>query len=613
MTTPEPPPITREDVAAVVDRLVPAVLRYRDEHPLPQAFTDTRYPIFMPPTVFLSQYADSHSRYCQDEKLVTEAWRDIARLLAQPQPQWPAYDTGFEIPDLYHCYRAAEGILSESQLAQMRELFRPLGQCLLDAGPWDFAADDRTNPALIRAADLGVCGWILGDAVMREESRVQAEATLARVDENGVPGELSMMYLAQMMAWALPACEVEPRPDLLRVMAGMRRVIPMLIYEPTLELMGPDCRDQWKLPCRMATDALVLGLRAAAVLLADEQSEWLSRALFHTWVRTSELDRGVYSPRAPHYIGCERYEMGYGAADSPAFVGEQLSMTGAKLCALKRWLGLEVGATKPAVPDEYRSSKLYLRRYRRGADVSALANIVQPLSYMTPTFGLQGIELWSDDRFFWYNLCGFRPTTFSEDGNGLAVPQAAHPASLTTRAAGPTWDRVIHGAAKYGDHLLSLTKIDCSQELVPGIVSWAGLLLVADKQGEVIFGRGEQVERGRVLEEQTNCDWILYPCDEKRRFGFGIIALNTTGDSNRLSNFSGDWCVLGLSQSAEPIQGLQTFAVLAIGPWAGTPDGYAAWLRDWQVEASPDRCVLLAPDAHRMEVPYPLRSGEENI
>jgi hypothetical protein len=583
------------------------VLRFREEHPLPQAFPDMRYPIFMPETLLLSQYADSHSRYCGDEKLVTEAWRDIACVLAQPQPQWPAYDTGFEIPDLFHCYRAAEGVLSEPQLAQLRELFRPLGQCLLDDGPWDFAADDRTNPALIRAADLGVCGWMLDDAAMSEESRAQMEAILARVDENDVPSELSMMYLAQMMAWALPACEVEPRPDLLRLMAGMRRVIPMLIYEPTLELMGPDCRDQWKLPCRMGTDALMLGLRGAAVLLSDEESEWLSRALFHTWVRTSEPDRGVYSPRAPRYIGFARYEMGYGAADSPAFVGEQISVTGAKLCALKRWLGPEVAATRPVVSDEYRSSKLYLRRYRNGEDIAALANIVQPLSYMTPGFGLQGIELWSDDHFFWFNLCGFRPTAFSEDG--FTVPQAPHPSTLLRRTGDLAADRIIHGAAKYGDHLISLTKINCQQDLVPGVVSWAGLLLVEDKEGELIFGRGEEIGRGRVCEEQNDCDWILYPCDKRRSFGFGILALETTGRSNRLSNFSGDWCVLGLSQSTEAIQGLHAFAVLAIGPWAGTPEEYAAWLKAWQAEESPDRCLLVAPDGHRMAVPYPPPSG----
>jgi len=601
--TREPPPIVAPDVAAVADRLVPVVLRYRDEHPLPQAFADTHYPVFMPPTLLLSQYADAHSRYQGDEELVTQAWHDIACVLAEPQPQWPAYDTGFEIPELFHCYRAAEGVLSESQVAQMRELFRPLGQCLLDDGPWDFAADDRTNPALIRAADLGVCGWMLDDAAMREESRAQVEAILARVDENDVPSELSMTYLAQMMAWALPACEVEPRPDLLRLMAGMGRVIPMLIYEPTLELMGPECRDQWKLPCRMSTDSLVLGLRGAAVLLGDEESEWLSRVLFHRWVREAEPKGAVYSARAPRYIGVERYDMGYGEADSPKLTSEQISVTGAKLCALRRWLGPEVAARKPTPPDEYRSSKLYLRRYRKGADVAALANIVQPLSYMTPTFGLQGVELWTDDRFFWFNLCGFRPTALSEDG--FAVAQAPHPETLLRKTQDPASERIIHGAAKYGDHLLSLTKIDCSQELVPGIVSWAGLLLVADKQGEVVFGRRGEVGRGCVLEEQADCDWILYPCDEERRFGIGIIALNTTGSSNRLSNLSGDWCVVGLSQSEEPIQGLQAFAVLAIGPWESSPESYAEWLKEWRVETAPDRCVLVAPGGRRLEVPYP--------
>lgn len=293
-----PTPITPEDVAAVADRLVPVVQRYRELHPLPEAFGDMRYPVFMPSTLFLSQYADPRSRYYGDEELVTQAWRDIECVLAEPQPQWPPYDTGFEIPDLYHCYRAAEGVLSDSQLAQLRGLFRPLGDCLMEAGRWDFAMDDRTNPAFVRAADLGVCGWMLDDMAMREESRSQMAAILARVDENDVPSELSVMYIAQMLAWALPACEVEPRPDLLRLVAGMRRVIPLLIYEPTMELMGPDCRDQYNLPCRMGIDALVLGLRGAAVLLADEESEWLSRALFHRWVRDAEPDSAVYSPRA---------------------------------------------------------------------------------------------------------------------------------------------------------------------------------------------------------------------------------------------------------------------------------------------------------------------------
>lgn len=606
----EPPPILPVEVAAVVDRLVPVVLRYRELHPLPEAFSDMRYPVFMPPTLFLSQYADPHSGYCGDEELVTEAWRDIACVLAEPQPQWSAYDTGFEIPDLFHCYRAADGVLSDPQFAQLRALFRPLGQCLMDAGPWDFAADDRTNPAFLRAADLGVCGWMLDDAAMREESRAQAQAVLARVDENDVPGELSVMYLAQMIAWALPACEVEARPDLLRLMAGMRRLIPMLIYEPTLEPMGPDCRDQYKQPCRMCTDALVLGLRGAAVLLGDGESEWLSRTLFHTWVWRTDPDRAVYSPRSPRYVGCEHYGTGFGAADSPLLTGEQISMTGAKLCALKRWLGPEVAARRPTPPDEYRSSRLYLRRYRNGADVAALANIIQPLSYMTPGFGLQGIELWSDDRFFWFNLAGFHPTAFSEDG--FTVLQVPHPETLLRKTGDSTADRIIHGAAKCTDHLLSLTNIDCSQELVPGIVSWAGLLLMENREGEVIFGRGEEIGRGRVCEEQADCDWILYPCDQERRFGFGIIALDTTGHSNRLSNLGGDWCVLGLSQSAEPTQGLQTLAVLTIGPWGGTPEEYARWLNAWQVEGSPDGCVIVAPDGHRIEVPYPPHSAGGN-
>jgi hypothetical protein len=182
---------------------------------------------------------------------------------------------------------------------------------------------------------------------------------------------------------------------------------------------------------RQAKRMRALALRAAAVLLSDESSEWLSRALFQKWVREARFDRAVYSPRAPRCVGCERYDVGWGptlglrpgegAADSPKLVTQMALRTGQMLCFLKRWLGPEVAARKPKPPDEYRSSKHYLRRYRKGEDMAAVANIIQPLSYMTPTVGLQGIELWSDDRFFWFNLCGFRPTTFSEDGDGFAV------------------------------------------------------------------------------------------------------------------------------------------------------------------------------------------------
>jgi len=355
------------------------------------------------------------------------------------------------------------------------------------------------------------------------------------------------------------------------------------------------------------------------VLLSDGSSEWLSRAFFHKWVREAVRNRGVYTPRAPGYVGCERYDIGWGptlgpgprrdTADSPRLVTVMTMRAGHLLCALKRWLGPEVAATKPVVSDEYRSSKLYLRRYRNGADVAALANVIQPLSYMTPGFGLQGIELWSDDRYFWFNQCGFRPTTFSESGEGFTVPQAPHPETLLRKTTESDSDRIVHGAARYRDHLLSLINIDCAQELVPGIVSWAGLLLMNERNGEVIFGRGEEIGRGRVLGEQTDCDWILYPCDEERRFGFGIIALNTTGISHRLSNFSGDWCVLGLSQSTEPIQGLHSFAVLTIGPWGGTPEEYGRWLGAWQVETTPAGCVMVAPDGKRLELPYPRPTG----
>jgi hypothetical protein len=599
-----PPPITPEAVAAAADRLVPVVQRYRETHPLPEAFSDLRYPVFMPSTLFLSQYADPRSRYHGDEALLTEAWRDIACVLAEPQPQWPAYDTGFEVQDLYNCYRAAEGVLSEERLARMRDLFRPLGQCLMEAGPWDFAMDDRTNPAFVRAADLGVCGWMLDAAAMREESRSQMAAILARVDEDDLPSELSISYFAQMLAWALPACEVEPRPDLLRLVAAMCRVVPLLLYEPTLEPMGPDCRDQWKAPCRMSTDALMLGLRGAAVLLGDEQSEWLSRALFYTWVQCGDPNRAAYSPRAPRYAGCARYEIGYGAVDAMPFIGEQASWTGSKLAVVKRWLGPEVAARRPEVGDECRSSRLFLRRHRNGEDVMALANIAQPISYMTPGFGLQGIELWTDDWFFWFNLCGFRETAGSEEAFSLV--QAPNPRALVRKTEGPP-EGTLHGAAKCGDHLISLTKIDCRQELVPGIVSWAGLLLMSDREGEVVYGRGEEIGRGPVLEEQNDCDWILYPCDARRRFGFGILALETTGRSTRLSNFGGDWCVCGLEESREPTQGLQALLVLVVGPWEGTPEEYAAWLRAWKVEASPERCALTAPGGRRIGVPYPTK------
>jgi hypothetical protein len=609
---PEPPPITPEDVAAVADRLVPAALRYLDEYPLASQTYDVHYTAF---ALLLSQYADRQSRYCGDDRLPTRAWRELQHEFTKPQPPFPAYDTGFMIWELFDCFRAAEGVLSPSQLERFRALFRPAGECLLEAGLWDFESDDRINPALLRATDLAVCGWALDDDRMRGESWAQAAAIFARCDENDVPSEVSPSYYTHMMYWIAQACEIESRPDLLRLLAGLSRLLPMLIYEPTLELMGPDCRDQWKTPCRHNVDTLVPALRAAAVLLQDEGSEWLSRALFREWVKDARFDRGVHSPRAPRYVGCERYDIGWGpslgpgprkdTADSPRLVTVMTMRAGQMLCGLKRWLGQEIAATQPIVPDEYCSSRLYLRRYRNGADVAALANLIQPLSYMTPTFGLQGIELWSDDRFFWFNLCAFRPTMFSENGEALTVPQAPHPETLLRKTQDSAADCIVHGAAKYADHLLSLTKIDCSQELVPGIVSWAGLLLMDDRTGEVVFGRSGEIGRGRVLEEQSDCDWILYPCDEKRRFGFGLLALETTGRSHRLSNFSGDWCVLGLSQSEEPIQGLEAFAVVAIGPWEGTPEEYAAWLKGWQVTSAHDRCVLLAPDGRRMELPYP--------
>jgi hypothetical protein len=606
----QPPPITREEVAIAVDRLMPATMRYLDSLPLAEHPYDMHFTAL---SVLLSQYGDPHSRYYGDAELPARVWRELGHELARPQPRFSAYDTGFVIWELFDCFRAAEAVLSPSQVDRFRAIFRPLGELLL-ANPWDFASDDRINPALLRATDLAVCGWALDDDRMRSESLRQVEEILAEhCDENAVPSELSPSYDLQMLHWISQACEIERRPDLLRLMAGMCRTIPWFIYEPTLELMGPDCRDQWKTPCWHNIDALVVGLRAAAVLLSDGSSEWLSRAFFHKWVREAKRDRGVYTPRAPRYVGCERYEIGWGpslgpvprrdTADSPRLVTVMTMRAGHLLCALKRWLGPEVAATKPVVLDEYRSSKLYLRRYRDGADIAAVANTIQPVSYMTPTVGLQGVELWSDDRFFWFNLAGFHPTAFSE--TGFTVSQAPHPETLRRNAADSMSDRIIYGAARYREHLLSLVRIDCSRRLVPGIVSWAGLLLMDDREGEVVFGRGDEIGHGRALEEQGNCDWILYPCDAQRRFGFGIVALNTTGNSNRLSNLNGDWCVLGLNQSPEAIQGLHALFVIIVGPWGHRPEEYGQWLKRWQVETASAGCVVIAPDGQRLDLPYP--------
>ncbi len=102
-----PASITPQEVAAVIDRLIPVVQGYRQAHPLPAAFSDPAYPLFMPQTVLLSQYADPQSQFRGQEALVREAWHDLERVLAEPQPQWPAYETAFEIPYLFDCYRAA--------------------------------------------------------------------------------------------------------------------------------------------------------------------------------------------------------------------------------------------------------------------------------------------------------------------------------------------------------------------------------------------------------------------------------------------------------------------------------------------------------------------------
>jgi hypothetical protein len=341
-----------------MDRQVPIVLRHLDEQPL--AFRTSPFHLFSE-AVLLSQYADRHSQYHGNTELPTRAWGEIERILGEPQPQFDAYHTSFELSALFDCYRAAEGVLTSSQRDQMRALFRPLGECLL-ASPWDFKSDSRINVALLQAVALGLAGWALDDDRMRGESRARAEEILAdHCDENGAPSEISISYYAHMTRYACQACEVEQRPELLRIIAGMCRVIPVFIYEPTLELLGPDCRELWTNPCRKAMDRLVLALRAAAVLLSDERCEWLARTLFHKWVRDAEPNSAVYSPRAPRYLGIERYKLGYGAADSPGQITSMAIRTGESLAALKRWLGREVARDCPSPPgpaDEYRSSQV---------------------------------------------------------------------------------------------------------------------------------------------------------------------------------------------------------------------------------------------------------------
>ncbi len=599
--TPESvPAISPEQVAAVVDRQVPVVLRHLDENPL--AFQTGPFHLFSE-TVLLSQYGDRHSQYHGKTELLTRAWREIEHILGQPQPQFDAYHTSFELSALFDCYRAGEGVLSSSRLDQMRALFRPLGERLLDS-PWDFKSDSRINVALLQAVALGLAGWALDDDRMRGESRARAEEILAdHCDENGAPSELSISYYAHMTRYACQACEVEDRPELLRMIAGMCRVIPMLIYEPTLELAGPDCRELWTTPCRKAMDRLVLALKAAAVLLSDEHSEWLARTLFRKWVRDAQPNSAVYSPRAPRYLGVERYNLGYGAADSAKQIASMAIRTGESLAALRRWLGREVAAGKAATADEYRSSRLYLHRRWNGPDVAAVGNVIGTVSYATPSFALQGCELLADDRFFKGDDCVFHPTVFSDAG--LAISQAPYSAALRAQMRIPASERIVRAAVRHGDQLLHVIRIDCSQELVPGIVSWAGFLMVDDREGEVVFGRGDHIARGRVLDEQENCDWILYPCGADRRFGFGIVQLASTAHSDRLINVKGDWCMLSLCRSSEPIRGLRAFAVLAIGPWAGSPESYAAWLRAWQVKASPEGCALVAPEGRKMKVPFP--------
>ena len=612
---PVPAPILPEEIAAVVDQQVPVVLRYlekpievrRLEHPTSAMAGEGVFDL-MGPGILLSQYGDRHSRYRGNEDILALSSREIEYVVRQAHPRFNAYDTAFEMSVLFECYRAAEGVLPALQRDRLRDMFRPLGERLL-AERWDFEAmDSRMNVALLQAVGLGVAGWALDDERMRAESRARAEMMLAeRCDENGLPSEVSLRYSISMLRWASQACEVDDRPELRRIIAGISGIAPMFIYKPTLELMGPNCRDLYKILWRFTMDDWVVALKAAAVLLEDGRSEWLSRTLFRKWEPVEEVHSGAYTPRAPRYLGCERYHYGWGAADSPTCITDATFAAADALCALKRWLNPEAGPVEPAVPNEYRSSRLYIRRYESDEDVAAVGNLIGPVSYFTPTFALQGLELWTDDHFFWWDDCGFLPTVFTDDG--FSFSQAPYTVAVRRKMGVPPADRIVRAVAKCGEHLLAVVSISCSQELAPGIVSWAGLLLMDDRKGEAVFGRGGDVTRGRVCDEQTGCDWFLYPCGEGRRFGLGIVALDTTGQSHRLSNFGGDWCVLGLSQSAEPMQGLQAFAVLAIGPWEGTPEQYATWLKAWRAEGAPDRCVLVAPDRSRIELPYPPPAG----
>jgi len=156
----QPAPITREQVAAVVDRQVPVVLRYLEKPMGVRRQEDSTGLMsgegvfdLMGPAVLLSQYADPHSQYHGSEGMLARAWREIEFVLGQHHPRFNAYETAFEVSVLFECYRAAEGVLPAARLARLRDLFRPLGELLL-VEPWDFEADSKINVALLQAVGL---------------------------------------------------------------------------------------------------------------------------------------------------------------------------------------------------------------------------------------------------------------------------------------------------------------------------------------------------------------------------------------------------------------------------------------------------------------------------
>jgi hypothetical protein len=597
--TDELPAIRPEDITAIVDELVPVALRYLEENPRAGEDCEVLWSIL---AILFGQCGDVHSRYYQNPEICAVAWSEVEKELARPQPRFSAYDTGFVVWEIFDCYREAERVLSSEQLECFRGLFRTLGEFLL-ANPWSLDTDSRTNPAVIHATCLAEFGWALGDERMLAASRQQvAEILACRVDENNVPSEVSASYYAHELHWLAQACEVAEHPDLLRLMAGIRRMVPMLIYEPTLELIGPDCRDQWKTPGRHTMDVLVVGLRAAAVLLDDPTSEWLCRTLFHTWIKDAKLDSAAYTPRG-HALGNVRYEVGWGQADDPRLILHMALRHGRLMGSLRRWLDKDILARKPKPQEEYISSKLQLRRYRHGSDAITIGNVLEPISYATTDCALQGIELWSDDDLFWGDLyCHFITTYGSAEAFSFAVPLFSNRRNLRPD---PATNRYIQGVVKYNDQLLHLIDLKCNQELVPGIVKWAGLLLMEDHNGEVIFGRDGKVLHEPITDTQENCDWFLYPCGKKRRFGVGLIMARSSGVSNRLCNYGGDWYTLGISESNESICGLEAFAVMAIGPWYGSADEYAAWLQSWQVTKNESQYLLTAPEGRCIELPIP--------